>query len=313
MTVAPHPRPLIVAVLAPAPEALADQPSGRGHTEHLTAGASPADLGALEQALRVSEALGGHCLAVCVGPPTAEPVLREALAAGADAVLRVEGDSGASPEDPAGIARGLHAAFRALPGLPVTGLPMAAGTDGTPGLVLFGDRSPEHGADSVPAFLAARLLAAQALGLSELTAVQGTAGVPAGVPALTAVRRTSHGVRERLTIPLPAVCSVEPGEVRLRRAALPALLASRTAAVPAVNVPGGPDHRVQAGPVHPYRPRPRPLPPPTAADPRERLRILTGTGARPTTARIVAPETPAAAADALLAELRAHGYVAETS
>ncbi|MGI5472183.1 mycofactocin-associated electron transfer flavoprotein beta subunit [Streptomyces sp. CA-132043] len=302
------PRPLIVAVLAPTPGAPAGQPSGDGHTEHLTAGVSPADLGALEQALRVSEALGGRCLAVCVGPPATEPALREALAAGADAVLRIEGGSGASPEDPPEIAHGLHAAFRALPGLPV-----AAGTDGTPGLVLFGDRSPEHGTGSVPAFLAARLHAAQALGLSALTAVRSAAGEPDAVPALTAVRRTAHGVRERLTVPLPAVCSVEPGEIRLRRAALPALLTSRTAAVPAVTVPVGPDHRVQAGPVHPYRPRPRPLSPPTAADPRERLRILTGTGARPTTARIVAPETPAAAAEVLLAELRAHGYAAETS
>ncbi|MEV0598874.1 mycofactocin-associated electron transfer flavoprotein beta subunit [Streptomyces sp. NPDC050315] len=289
MTWARHSRPLIVAVLR--------------YAADLMAGVRPADLCALEHALRLTEALGGRCVAVGVGPPAIESTLREALAAGADAALRVDENSPANLEDPSVIAHGLHTAFRVLP----------AGTHGTPDLVLFGDRSPEDGTGSVPAFLAARLHAAQALGLSELTAVRGAAGEPEDVRELTAIRRTAHGVRERLAIPLPAVCSVEPTEVRLRRAALPALLASRTAAVPAVTVPGVPGHRVQAGSVHPYRPRPRPLPPPTAADPRARLRVLTGAdaGARRTTARIVAPETPAAAADALLAELRAHGCLDE--
>ncbi len=65
------------------------------------------------------------------------------------------------------------------------------------------------GTGALPAFLAHELAAAQALGLVTLT----TDG-----HRLAAERRLDGGWRERLTVPCPAVCSVEAAGVRLRRA-----------------------------------------------------------------------------------------------
>ncbi|MET8681266.1 mycofactocin-associated electron transfer flavoprotein beta subunit [Streptomyces sp. NPDC004647] len=313
-----HPRPLIVAaLLGSEPQAPVDPLSGLASTDPLAAGASPADLAALEHALRIAEVLGGRCLAVTVGPPTAESMLREALAAGADAALRIERSTGGTPEgsaeDPAATAHSLDAAFRALPGFAAPGPSLSTGTSGLPHLVLCGDRPLEHGTGSVPAHLAARLHAAQALGLIELSAMRGESaesGESGELGRLEAIRRVDRGARERIVVPLPAVCSVEPTDVRLRRAALPAVLASRTTAIPVLTVPV-PPVRVQAGPVHPYRPRPRAVPVPTGSDPRERLRMLTGAGAQRTPPRLIEPSSPAAAADALLAELRGHGCLEE--
>src|SRR5262249_4224237 len=53
-------------------------------------GPSEADRCALELALRLAAELGGRCLAVTAGPPAADRMLRDALAVGADEVLRVE-------------------------------------------------------------------------------------------------------------------------------------------------------------------------------------------------------------------------------
>jgi hypothetical protein len=94
-----------------------------------------------------------------------------------------------------------------------------------PDLVVCGDHSADRGTGSTPAFLAGLLGAAQALGLVQLSTVEGE---------LRALRRLDGGRRERLVVPLPAVCSVEPTGVRLRRAALPAVLAAATAPIPVV-------------------------------------------------------------------------------
>jgi electron transfer flavoprotein beta subunit len=248
--------------------------------------ASEADLAALEHALRLAEALGGRCVAVTVGGARADGMLREALAAGAHAVLRAEGPG----HDGAATARTLHRALLAR--------------HGAPDVVVCGDRSPDHGTGSTPAFLAARLGAAQALGLLELS--------PGRQGTLHAVRRLDGGRRERLRVPLPAVCSVEAGGVRLRRAALPAVLAARRAGVPvlAVAPPAG-AQQVRTVAVRPYRPRPKELPAVAGGTARERMLELTGTFVPPAVARVVRAEDPVLAVDELLAFLRTHGYLKE--
>ena len=45
---------------------------------------NPLDAYALEEAVRLKEKLGGHVTVVCMGPPMAEAVLREAISLGAD-------------------------------------------------------------------------------------------------------------------------------------------------------------------------------------------------------------------------------------
>ncbi|MFC4330689.1 mycofactocin-associated electron transfer flavoprotein beta subunit [Streptomyces andamanensis] len=332
---------LVVAALRSAdPRALAHPLTGTVPSAPYAAGAGPADRCALEHALRLAERLGGRCVAVTVGPQGAEEMLREALAAGADEALRIQGPDG----DEAATAHSL------LAGLAAAGLP-------APDVVVCGDRSVDRGTGATPAHLAARLGAAQALGLLELAAgdgesevlaeaaagggtgsaedvetgdgeagdVEATAGKAAagarlkGVRLesvrLRAVRRLDGGRAERLEVPLPAVCSVEPGSARPRRAPLGAALAARRAVIPVVRVTGtdgaGGAGTVRAGRVRPYRPRAKALPAPEGGT-RKRLLALTGALApQRTPPRVVTPATPEEAAELLLAHLREHGVAAK--
>ncbi|UUY52482.1 mycofactocin-associated electron transfer flavoprotein beta subunit (plasmid) [Streptomyces yangpuensis] len=276
---------LIVATLHRTdPRATVDPLTGRVGTEGYAGTASHADRCALEHALRLAEVFGARCLAVTAGPPEAEEVLREALACGADQALRIEAPG---TPDPAGTAHLLHAGL--------------AAHGARPDLVICGDRSADGATGTTPALLAGLLGAAQALGLIELAEDNGTTG-PA---ALRAVRRLDGGRAEVLAVPLPAVCSVEAGQVRLRRASLAGTLAARTAAIPVVSVAAAPASRVRTGPVRAYRPRPRALPAPAGDTPRARLLALTGAHTPPRTSpRVLTPASPAEAADLLLAELR---------
>jgi electron transfer flavoprotein beta subunit len=244
-------------------------------TDPVAGGPSEADRCALEHALRLSAALGARCLAVTVGPRAAEPMLRDALAAGADEVLRVDAEFDPLADDGSATAAALVAA---LP---------------RPDLVVCGDHSADRGTGSTPAFLAGLLGAAQALGLLELSIVDG---------GLRALRRLDGGRRERLAVPLPAVCSVEPTAVRLRRAALPAVLAAARVAVPVRAVAA--TARLRVGAAAPYRPRPKALAAPTGPDPRLRLLALTGALTDRTPPRVLTPPDPSTAADAVLTHLR---------
>ncbi|MCW2916182.1 MAG: Electron transfer flavoprotein alpha/beta-subunit [Actinomycetia bacterium] len=267
-----------------------DSLTGEVRTDARASGASEADLCALEHALRVAGKLGGRCVAVTAGPPAAEEMLRQALAAGADEVLRIHSPSAIDPalEDSAETARVL-----------ATGL---TARFGQVDLVLCGDHSIDRGTGSTPAYLAERLGAAQALGLLDVE-VDGV--------GLRVLRRLDGGRRESLAVPLPAVCSVEPTTVRLRRAALPAMLAARRAVIPHIAVDagtGGGAVRVKA--VRSYRPRARVLPAPAGDDARWRMLELTGALVDRTPPRVVTPSSPAQAAEELLGFLHEHGYLA---
>jgi electron transfer flavoprotein beta subunit len=272
---------LIVAALRWSDQRAAVDPlTGEVRTDARTSRASAADRAALEHALRIAEAFDGRCLAVTVGPAEAGEMLREALAAGAHEVVRVEGPAATVIEDGSGTARLL------LDGLP-----------DRPDVVVCGDHSADRGVGSTPAFLAQRLGACQALGLIELKAADG---------ALHAVRRLDGGRRERLTFGLPAVCSVEPADTVLRRAPLPATIAARTAEIPVARA--GSLRYLRAGAARPYRPRPRALPAPPASEPHQRMLALTGALVERTPPKLLRPETAEEAARELLDYLRQHGY-----
>jgi electron transfer flavoprotein beta subunit len=272
-----------------------DPLTGEVRTDARAGGASEADQCALEHALRLAAKLGGRCVAVTVGPPAAEEMLRQALAVGADEVLRI-GPPAADPalEDGAETARVLAAGLTAR--------------YGRVDLVLCGDQSVDRGTGSTPAYLAGRLGAAQALGLLE---VDVDMDVDVDGTGLRALRRLDGGRRESLAVPLPAVCSVEPAAVRLRRAALPATLAARRAEIPHVVVDKGSGGAVRVKAVRAYRPRARVLPAPAGDDARLRTLELTGALAERTPPRVVTPSSPAEAAEELLGFLREHGYLEE--
>ncbi|NMH95638.1 putative mycofactocin-associated electron transfer flavoprotein, partial [Pseudonocardia bannensis] len=285
--------PLIVAALRFVDDrAHVDPLTGHVRIDVRSCGPGQADRTALDYALRLAAEVDGRAVAVTAGPPAADAMLRDALAVGAHAVLRVDlhrdDPVAVAADDGAGVARALADAITTA--------------FGRPELVLCGDHSADRGTGSTPAHLAEELGAVQALGLLGLSR-EGN--------GLRAVRRLDGGRRELLAVPLPAVCSVEPATVRLRRASLPATLAARGAPVPVAQVVVAHDGRVQFGPARAYRPRPRVLPSPEATDPRQRLLALTGALVERTPPRVIRPASPAQAADELLGYLRRHGYLAD--
>jgi len=264
---------------------------------------APADAAALEHALRIAEAWDAGVIAVAAGPPAVEPVLRSARALGAHA-LRVahdepDGDDAASElaADEHRLARRLAAALEPF---------------GRPSLVLCGDRSADRGTGALPAFLAHELGAAQALGLVRLELPSDDAAPGDHRGAVLAERRLDGGWRERLAVPLPAVCSVEPAGVTLRRATLAGALDAEKEPVPVVSpsvpeVAGG--GRREVSPTRPFRPRTRLLAAPEGADPRTRVLALTGALVERDPPTVIGPVDAEAAADAFLSFLVRHGYL----
>ncbi|MCI2423945.1 mycofactocin-associated electron transfer flavoprotein beta subunit [Saccharopolyspora sp. K220] len=252
-------------------------------------GSNAAEQAALEHGLRLAERFDGRVLAVTVGPAAADEVLRTALAAGAHEVIRVDRDDPLAPsslaKNGADTAKAIASALRGR----------------SPDLVLCGDRSADGGTGTTPAFLAARLGAAQALGVVKIE----TEG-----QSILAHRRLDGGSREVLRLPRPAVVSVEAAGVRLRRASLPALLAAQQAAVQVI-----PGERRQPGRAvgRPHRPRPRELPVPTGATAHDRVLELTGALQERIPPTVIGPLSAAEAADELLDYLQRHGYTRGTS
>lgn len=249
------------------------------------AGVSPADEAALEIALRIAERDDGagdrtRVLVVSLGPPALDDTLRRALAVGADEIVRVDA--------PLDLNSDLVATALAE---------VVAGSD----VVLCGDYSMDRGTGSVPAYLAAELGAAQALGLVEID-VDLSAG---STGRLRATRRLDGGRRELLEVPSPAVLSVEGSVATLRRASLTATLAARTAPVTAVP---GPPGEPEAALVHPYRPRPRTIHTPHGPTLARVRDLLDVGGESPTHAEVVTLDPPAAAAR-IVDQLREWGYL----
>ncbi|MEB3367207.1 mycofactocin-associated electron transfer flavoprotein beta subunit [Saccharopolyspora mangrovi] len=244
-------------------------------------GETPAEHTALEHALRLAERTGGGVHVITAGPADAEEGLREALAAGADRATRIDLDA---PLDPNALAHNGSAAAALAASV--------AGAD----LVLCGDRSGDGGTGATPAFLAAHLRAAQALGVVHLE-LEGD--------RLLAHRRLDGGAREVLRLPSPAVVSVEGG-LRLRRAALPAVLAAQDAEIDVVPwTPGAPGDVAGA---RARRPRAREYPPPSGESAHQRVLELTGALVDRTPPTVIGPLDAAGAADELLAYLQRHGY-----
>lgn len=255
--------------------------TGAVSADERLAGTSPADEAALEYGLRLAENWGWDVVAASVGDRRCETVLRDALARGASRAVRVDvRPDAASPVVAAGLAAAL----------------------GDCSLILCGAYSLDRGSGSVPAFLADQLYAAQALGLVSLTDL--------GPGRLEAERRLDGGRRERLAVSAPGVLSVEAAGMRLRRAALPALLQSRSAAVEVLPSPVPYAQDPASGTRRPYRPRPKALPAPAASlSARDRVLALTGALTERRAPAVLRTTDAGAAADALIAFLRERNYL----
>jgi electron transfer flavoprotein beta subunit len=258
-------------------------------------GPSPSELAALEHALRLASRWDARVIAATVGPGQADAMLRDALAAGAAEALRVDSGGGAAGPRPADLVGGAHE--------PAATLAAALRQRyGVPDLVICGDRSADRGTGSFPAFLAAALGAAQALGLVRME--------PGAGGALRVHRRLDGGRREVLLVRRPAVVSVEAAGLRLRRAGLPAVLASEDAVIPVASPQAvTAARRVRVLGTHPYRPRPRELPGPSGSALHRTLE-LAGALAQRTPPTVLGPLPAEQATDELLAYLRRWGYLA---
>ena len=249
-------------------------------------GVSAADEAALEVALRIADradatpdAAPSEVTVICLGPPSADDVLREAIAAGATSAVRVDASTELESQVVA-VALAEHLGDRDL--------------------VVCGDYSLDRGTGSVPAFLAGELSMAQALGLLEVDVDRDDTNSS----ALRVVRRLDGGRREILDVTPPAVLSVEGSAASLRRASLAASLAARTAPVATVR---GPHGRLPEAEIHPYRPRARVLPAPTGGS-LDRVRQILDVGGGDTHAELVTLDAPAAASK-ILDQLRSWGYL----
>ena len=262
-----------------------DPLSGAVSRDARAAAFSASDAAAIEHGLRLASAWGARTLVVTAGGPECEGPLREVLALGAE-VRRVP-TRGSYLDDLAVDERALAKA-------------LVAAVGGSPDLVLCADRSADRGTGALPAFVAHELGVVQAPGLVTLE-LDGD--------QLVGERRLDYGRRERMRIPLPAVCSLEAAGTRLRRASLPASLAAADAPVPVADVPvPGPAVRVLG--ARAARPRPRHIAAPTGSS-RERLLALTGALLSHEPPTVVGPVGPVEAADALLEFLARNGYLSE--
>ena len=244
------------------------------------AGVSAADRAALEWALRSRDVIGGEVVAITAGPVAADVVLRDALAAGADRSIRLDLSFGESS---------------AVVGAAI------AGVAGGARQIWCGDYSSDRGTGSVPAFIAASLGIAQALGLVRVTF---------DAKAVDALRRLDGGRRERLSVAGPAVLSVEGSTAMLRRAPLRALLAA--ADIEVVQPPAVAQPSSSGGAYRAYRPRPRALAAPAGTTALQRVKALTGGDSASSARADPVVLDPAAAADRMLAALREWSYLPPT-
>jgi electron transfer flavoprotein beta subunit len=247
-------------------------------------GVSEADAAALEMALQVAQAWNARVRVVTAGGSDAERALRDALAAGAHEVLRVDLD----PRVSSAVAAGALAEVVA-----------------DAAVVWCGDYSVDRGSGSVPAFVAARLGWASALGAIAVDVHE--TGDPGGLcDGLRVVRRLDGGRREVLTVSAPAVVSVEGSVATLRRAALASMLRAERADIPTVNGPTAPE--ISHHPLRPFRPRARALAAPQGATALDRVRQLTGSSGDVSSSRTeVVTLEPRAAAERILHELQSWG------
>lgn len=159
------------------------------------------DAYALEEALQLKEKHGGEVMALCAGPARAAQTIREALAKGADRAIHIEEDL--SSLDTLGIAHLLAA---------------AAKTENAD-LILTGLQSDDLGYGQTGVVLA------ELLGIPSATIIMQ---VEKEDGAIKVKRELEDGWFQYMTIPLPAVLTIQSGINKLRYATLMGIKKAKT-------------------------------------------------------------------------------------
>ncbi len=159
------------------------------------------DAYALEEALRLKEKHGGEVVVCSAGPARAAQVIREALARGADRAIHVESDALATADANA-VADALAGAIR----------------DENFELVLTGLQSDDQGFGQVGVILAEKLGMPHATIIMEVQVADG---------GLRVKRELEGGWFQWMTLPLPALLTIQSGINQLRYATLKGIMAAK--------------------------------------------------------------------------------------
>ena len=159
------------------------------------------DAYALEEALRLKEKHGGEVVVCCAGPARAAQVIREALARGADRAIHVESDALAAA-DASVVAEALALAIR----------------EEQFNLVMTGLQSDDQG------FGQGGVVLAEKLGIPHATIIME---VQASDTGLRVKRELEGGWFQWLSLPLPALITIQSGINQLRYATLKGIMAAK--------------------------------------------------------------------------------------
>lgn len=187
-------------------------PSGTWLDEsHLSFEMNEPDAYALEEALQLKDKLGGEVVVLSAGPERVQSTLREALAKGADRAIHVQAES-VSEVDALGVARLLAAAIR----------------EEAPDLVLTGLQSDDLGYGQTGVILA------ELLGFPHATIVMEVEPVAGG---LRIKRELEDGWFQHVTLPLPALLTIQSGICKLRYATLMGIKKARSKELKVIAAP----------------------------------------------------------------------------
>jgi electron transfer flavoprotein beta subunit len=159
------------------------------------------DAYALEEGLRLKEKHGGEVVVCSAGPARVAQVLREALARGADRAIHVESD-GMAGADAFVVAGALAGAMK----------------DEQFDLVLTGLQSDDYGSAQTGVVLAERL------GMPHATIVMEVQIAP---PNVRVKRELEGGWFQWVSMPLPALLTIQSGINQLRYATLKGIMAAK--------------------------------------------------------------------------------------
>ena len=152
------------------------------------------DAYALEEALQLKEKHGGEVVALCAGPARAAQTIREALAKGADRAIHIE-EENLNTLDTLGVAKLLAGAVKAE----------------NPDLILTGLQSDDLGYGQTGVVLA------ELMGIPSSTIIMQ---VEVSEKSIRVKRELEDGWFQHITMPLPAVLTIQSGINKLRYATL---------------------------------------------------------------------------------------------
>ena len=179
------------------------------------------DAYALEEALRLREKHGGEVVVCSAGPARVQQVIREALARGADRALQVEADA-------LGPADAFAAAAALAPSM----------AEQKFDLILTGLQSDDQGHAQFGPVLAEKLGIPHSTIIMEVIVDPSTSSGQGG-NALRVKRELEGGWFQDLSMPLPALLTIQSGINTLRYATLKGIMAAKKKEITKVAAPAG--------------------------------------------------------------------------